>query len=264
VPHVIILITGPTGSGKTTTLYSILNMINAVGVNIMTLEDPVEYQIAGVSQVQTNPKAGLTFASGLRSFLRQDPDIIMVGEIRDNETADLAIQASLTGHLVFSTLHTNSAAGALPRLLDMEAEPFMLSSSMLLTLGQRVVRLINPDYVEEYKPDSAVIENIKEVLGDLFAQWCKQHNKQESEVTLFRPSSDRPSTEPEYKGRVGIFEVMPITAEVSRLIMQKASEAELEAVARQQGMLLMKQDGFIKALDGLTTIEEVLRVAEVK
>lgn len=264
VPHGIILITGPTGSGKTTTLYSILNMINGIGVNIMTLEDPVEYQIPGVSQVQTNPKAGLTFASGLRSFLRQDPDIIMVGEIRDNETADLAIQASLTGHLVFSTLHTNSAAGALPRLLDMEAEPFLLASSMLLTLGQRVVRLINPDHVEEYKPEPAVIVNIKEVLGDLFTQWCKQHNKQEDEITLFRPSSNRPSTEPEYKGRIGIFEVMPITPEVSALIMKKASEAELEEVARKQGMLLMKQDGYIKALNGLTTIEEVLRVAEVK
>lgn len=264
VPHGIILITGPTGSGKTTTLYSILNMINAVGVNIMTLEDPVEYQIPGVSQVQINPKAGLTFASGLRSFLRQDPDIIMVGEVRDNETAELAIQASLTGHLVFATLHTNSAAGALPRLLDMEAEPFLLASSMLLTMGQRVVRLLNSNYIETYTPEPEVLANIKEVLGDLFGQWCRQQGKQEHEIQLTRTRADRPSTEPEYKGRIGIFEVMPITPEISNLIMKKTPESDIEQLARQQGMLLMKQDGYLKVLAGLTTIEEVLRVAEVK
>lgn len=264
IPHGIILITGPTGSGKTTTLYSILNMINNVGVNILTLEDPVEYQIAGVSQVQVNPKAGLTFASGMRSFLRQDPDVVMVGEIRDNETADLALQASLTGHLVFSTLHTNSAAGALPRLLDMGAEPFLLSSSMLLTLGQRVVRLINPKYKEEYKPDAAVVENIKQVLGPLFLAFCKENGKDPENITLFRPMAERPSNEPDYKGRVAIFEVMAITAEISQLIMKRSNESALEEVALKQGMMLMKQDGYLKALEGLTTIEEVLRVADVK
>lgn len=264
IPHGIFLITGPTGSGKTTTLYSILHMINSVGVNIMTLEDPVEYQIPGVSQVQTNPKAGLTFASGLRSFLRQDPDVIMVGEIRDNETADLALQASLTGHLVFSTLHTNSAAGALPRLLDMGAEPFLLSSSMLLTLGQRVVRRINPKYREEYKPEQAVIDNIKEVLGPLFEAFCKENNKDPNNITLFRPKEERPNNEPEYKGRVAIFEVMEISPEISALIMKRSPESELEATALKQGMMMMKQDGYIKALEGVTTIEEVLRVAEVK
>lgn len=264
IPHGIILITGPTGSGKTTTLYSILHMINSVGVNIMTLEDPVEYQIPGISQVQTNPKAGLTFASGLRSFLRQDPDVIMVGEIRDNETADLALQASLTGHLVFSTLHTNSAAGALPRLLDMGAEPFLLSSSMLLTLGQRVVRRINPKYREEYKPEPAVVENIKEVLGPLFEAFCKENNKDPNNITLFRPKEERPNNEPEYKGRVAIFEVMEISSEISALIMKRSPETELEQAALKQGMMLMKQDGYIKALEGVTTIEEVLRVAEVK
>jgi len=263
VPHGIILVTGPTGSGKTTTLYSVLHLINSIGVNIMTLEDPVEYQIPGVSQVQVNPKAGLTFASGLRSFLRQDPDIIMVGEIRDNETADLALQASLTGHLVFSTLHTNSASGALPRLLDMEAEPFLLSSSMLATLGQRVVRMINPQYKEEYKPDPVVIEDIKKVLGNHFINWCKEHNKDPNNITLFRPSKDRPSTEPDFKGRIGIFEVMPSTAEIAKLVLNRASSAQIEQVAQQQGMLLMKQDGYLKALEGITTIEEVLRVAEV-
>jgi type IV pilus assembly protein PilB len=264
IPHGIVLITGPTGSGKTTTLYSILHMINSVGVNIMTLEDPVEYQIPGISQVQTNPKAGLTFASGLRSFLRQDPDVIMVGEIRDNETADLALQASLTGHLVFSTLHTNSAAGALPRLLDMGAEPFLLSSSMLMTLGQRVVRRINPKYREEYTPEPAVVENIKEVLGPLFEAFCKENNKDPNNITLFRPKEERPNNEPDYKGRVAIFEVMEISSEISGLIMKRSSESELEATALKQGMMLMKQDGYIKALEGVTTIEEVLRVAEVK
>jgi len=264
IPHGIVLITGPTGSGKTTTLYSILHMINNVGVNILTLEDPVEYQIPGVSQVQVNPKAGLTFASGLRSFLRQDPDVIMVGEIRDNETADLALQASLTGHLVFSTLHTNSAAGALPRLLDMEAEPFLLSSSMQLTVGQRVVRRINPKYKEEYKPDPAVVENIKQVLGPLFPAYCKENNKDPENITLFRPMKDRPNQEPDFQGRVAIFEVMAISPEISQLIMKRASEAEIETMACKQGMVLMKQDGYLKALDGVTTIEEVLRVAEVK
>lgn len=264
IPHGIILITGPTGSGKTTTLYSILHMINNIGVNIMTIEDPVEYQIPGISQVQVNPKAGLTFASGLRSFLRQDPDIIMVGEIRDNETADLALQASLTGHLVFSTLHTNSAAGALPRLLDMDSEPFLLSSSMLVTLGQRVVRRINTSFREEYKPDETVVANIKQVLGPLFDTFCKENNKDPNNITLFRPMANRPATEPEYKGRVAIFEVMAITPEISQLIMKRSPESDLEAVALKQGMILMKQDGYLKALEGVTTIEEVIRVAEVK
>lgn len=264
IPHGIILITGPTGSGKTTTLYSILHMINNVGVNIMTLEDPVEYQIPGVTQVQVNPKAGLTFASGMRSFLRQDPDIVMVGEIRDSETADLALQASLTGHLVFSTLHTNSAAGALPRLLDMGAEPFLLSSSMLLTLGQRVVRRINPKYKEEYKPEPAILENIKQVLGPLYLAYCKENNKDPENITLFRPMKERPNNEPDYKGRVAIFEVMAITPEISQLIMKRSDESALEEIALKQGMILMKQDGYIKVLEGETTIEEVLRIAEVK
>jgi type II secretory ATPase GspE/PulE/Tfp pilus assembly ATPase PilB-like protein len=162
------LITGPTGSGKTTTLYSVLHKINTPKVNIMTLEDPVEYKMIGINQVQVNPQAGLTFASGLRSFLRQDPNVIMVGEIRDSETAELAIQAALTGHLVFSTLHTSSAAGALPRLRIWEAEPFLLASSMTLVAAQRVLRKINPDYKEEYKPEAAVVEDIKKVLADKF------------------------------------------------------------------------------------------------
>jgi type IV pilus assembly protein PilB len=263
VPHGIVLVTGPTGSGKTTTLYSVLHQINTAKVNIMTLEDPVEYQMAGINQVQINPQAGLTFASGLRSFLRQDPNVIMVGEIRDSETVELAVQASLTGHLVFSTLHTSSAAGALPRMVDMGAEPFLLASSMTLTMAQRIVRVLNPGFVEEYKPELAVIEDIKRVLGVYFDAWCKQNNKNPNDVTLFRSSQDRPQTEPEYKGRIGIFEVMPISEELRKHILQNSPAGELEKVAVKEGMLLMKQDGYLKALEGKTTIEEVLRVAEI-
>ncbi len=263
VPHGIVLVTGPTGSGKTTTLYSVLHAINTPKVNVMTLEDPVEYQMPGVNQVQINPQAGLTFASGLRSFLRQDPNVIMVGEIRDSETAELAIQASLTGHLVFSTLHTSSAAGALPRLLDMGAEPFLLASSMTLTMGQRVVRLINPDYKEEYQPDPAVLQDVRTVLGPMYEQWCSANQKDPAKLTLYRTRKDRPQTEPEYKGRMAIFEVMKITDEIGHMIMQRKTANEIEAVAMKNGMLLMKQDGYIKALEGKTTIEEVLRVAQV-
>ncbi len=264
IPHGIFLVTGPTGSGKTTSLYSILNMINTPKVNIITLEDPVEYQMKGVNQVQVHPQAGLTFANGLRSFLRQDPDIIMVGEIRDDETAELAVQASLTGHLVFSTLHTNSAAGALPRLMDMQVEPFLLSSSMILAMGQRVVRKINPDYKKAYKPEESVVKDIKKVLGDHFTQWCEDNDKDPSDITLYRASEDRPQNEPEFKGRIGIFEVMDIADNVKSLINKEAPADEIQKAGMKNGMMLMKQDGYLKALEGITTIEEVLRVAEVK
>lgn len=263
VPHGIILITGPTGSGKTTTLYSLLDQINTPKVNILTLEDPIEYQMTGVNQVNVNPQAGLTFASGLRSFLRQDPNIIMVGEIRDNETVELAVQASLTGHLVFSTLHTSSAAGALPRLLDMDAEPFLLASTMQLVVAQRVVRRINEKHKEEYQPEQEVIDGVKNALGPLYDLWCQNNNKDPNKLTLFRAKSDLPLTETEYKGRIGIFEVMIITEEIKSLILKRTSASEIEKVAIQGGMVLMKQDGYIKALSGVTTLEEVLRVAEI-
>ncbi len=264
VPHGIVLVTGPTGSGKTTTLYSVLHTINTPKVNIMTLEDPVEYQMAGINQVQINPQAGLTFASGLRSFLRQDPNIIMVGEIRDSETAELAIQASLTGHLVFSTLHTSSAAGAIPRLLDMGAEPFLLASSMTLTMAQRVVRKINEKYIEEYKPEPTVIEDIKKVMGKKLDDWMKVKGiKSAEDIILYRAKKERPQTEPEYKGRVAIFEVMPVSEPIGKLILERKPATEMEKIAEADGMLFMKQDGYIKALEGLTTIEEVLRVAEI-
>jgi type IV pilus assembly protein PilB len=263
VPHGIVLVTGPTGSGKTTTLYSILHTINTPKVNIMTLEDPVEYQMASVNQVQINQQAGLTFSSGLRSFLRQDPNIIMVGEVRDSETADLAVQASLTGHLVFSTLHTSSAAGAIPRLLDMGVEPFLLASSLTLAMAQRVVRKINPEFKEEYKPEQAVLDDIKGVLGGRLDEWLRKNSKKEEDIVLFRAKDDRPQTEPEYKGRIAIFEVMNVSEKISKLILERKPSSEMEKLAQDDGMLLMKQDGYLKALDGITTIEEVLRVAQI-
>jgi type IV pilus assembly protein PilB len=262
VPHGIILITGPTGSGKTTTLYSILNKINTPKVNIITLEDPVEYEIPGVNQVQVNPQAGLTFASGLRSFLRQDPNIIMVGEIRDTETAELAIQASLTGHLVFSTLHTNSAAGALPRLLDMEAEPFLLASSMTLVMAQRVVRKICEHCKAEYAPEQEVVEDIKKVLGSLYDGWIRTQNTTKN-LVLYKGAGCVECDDTGYSGLIGIFEVMPISEKVSRFILERAPASKLESSAVEDGMVLMKQDGYIKVLEGITTIEEVIRVAEV-
>ncbi|OGY07823.1 MAG: hypothetical protein A2782_01630 [Candidatus Blackburnbacteria bacterium RIFCSPHIGHO2_01_FULL_43_15b] len=255
-PHGIIIICGPTGSGKTTTLYSVLSKINTPKVNIMTLEDPVEYQIAGVNQVQINPAAGLTFASGLRSFLRQDPNVIMVGEIRDAETSELAIQASLTGHLVFSTLHTNNASGVLPRLLDMGAEPFLLASTMTCVVAQRVVRTIHEDCKIEYEPDATVIAEMKQNLGALWSE------KDGEPIKLYKGKGDPECGNTGYKGRMGIYEVMPITEKIARLVSEKSPAADIEKVARDEGMVTMKQDGYLKALEGLTTVEEVLRVAQ--
>jgi len=263
VPHGIILVTGPTGSGKTTTLYSILNKINTPEVNIMTLEDPVEYQMEGINQVQVNTAAGLTFASGLRSFLRQDPNIMMVGEVRDQETAQLAIQASLTGHLVFSTVHTNSAAGALPRLLDMQVEPFLLASSMTLVMAQRVPRTINPELVEDYSPPPELMADIEKTLGPFLPQWLQSKNMTKEQIVLKRRKQDLPPTQSEYKGRIGIFEVLPVTPKISEMVLAQKSAADIEAQACVDGMLLMKQDGYLKALEGITTIEEILRVAQI-
>lgn len=260
VPHGIILVTGPTGSGKTTTLYSVLSKINTPKVNILTLEDPVEYQISGITQVQVHPQAGLTFASGLRSFLRQDPDIIMVGEIRDTETAELAIQASLTGHLVFSTLHTNSAAGALPRLLDMDMEPFLLASSMTCVLGQRVTRRVCEHCKQTYSPPQEVVEDVKQVLGSLFDSLMKTKNMKE--LQLCKGGKCQECNGTGYSGRVGIFEVMPVSEKIGRLILERAPSSKIEAQSREDGMITMKQDGYLKAVEGVTTLEEVLRVGE--
>jgi type IV pilus assembly protein PilB len=260
VPHGIVLVTGPTGSGKTTTLYSLLHKINTPKVNIVTLEDPVEYQMIGINQVQTNPQAGLTFASGLRAFLRQDPNIIMVGEVRDQETAELAIQASLTGHLVFSTLHTNSAAGALPRLLDMHAEPFLLISSMTLVMAQRVVRCVCEQCKEQYDPEPKVVEDIEKVLGPLFDGWKQEHKEK---LMLYRGKGCEECGGTGYQGRVGIFEVLVMTEKIGKLVLERKPASEIERQGLEDGMMLMKQDGYMKALEGITTIEEVLRVAQV-
>jgi type II secretory ATPase GspE/PulE/Tfp pilus assembly ATPase PilB-like protein len=253
-PHGIILICGPTGSGKTTTLYSIIQRINTPKVNIVTLEDPIEYKIVGVNQVQVNPQVGLTFASGLRSFLRQDPNIILVGEIRDQETADLAIQASLTGHLVFSTLHTNDAAGALPRMLDMGAEPYLLASSITAIAAQRVLRKIDEKTKESYLPDPKIIAEMKTVLGPL---WPKDHDGK-----LFRGKPTPENNNSGYHGRIAIFEVMPATETIGRLILERSSANQIDEKARAEGMITLKQDGYLKVLEGITTIEEVLRVAQ--
>lgn len=256
-PHGIIIICGPTGSGKTTTLYSILTKISTPQVNVITLEDPVEYQIPGVNQVQVNPAAGLTFASGLRSFLRQDPNIIMVGEIRDSETAELATQAALTGHLVLATLHTNNAAGVLPRLLDMGVEPFLLASTMTAVVAQRIVRRIHNKCKTTYTPDPSVVEDMKKVLGNL---WPK--DKPDSEVKLAKGKGDKECNGTGYLGRIGIFEVMPVSDKIEKLILSRASAGEIEKEAVAEGMITMKQDGYLKVLEGITTVEEVLRVAQ--
>jgi len=253
-PHGIIIVCGPTGSGKTSTLYSVLAKLNTPKVNIMTLEDPVEYQITGVNQVQINPGVGLTFATGLRSFLRQDPNIILVGEIRDGETTDLAIQAALTGHLVFSTLHTSNAAGALPRLLDLGAQPFLLASTMNAIVGQRIVRKICDSCRIEYPPPVAVVEDIKKELGKYFTG--------DKEIKLYKGKGCAECGGTGYFGRIGIFEVLPVTDKITDLVLRKAPSEEVEKEAVLEGMITMKQDGYLKALAGVTTIEEVLRVAQ--
>ncbi|KKU91886.1 MAG: General secretory pathway protein E [Microgenomates group bacterium GW2011_GWA1_48_10] len=257
-PHGIIVICGPTGSGKTTTLYSVLSKINSTKVNIVTLEDPVEYQIPGVNQVQINPQAGLTFATGLRAFLRQDPNIILVGEIRDNETTDLAIQAALTGHLVFSTLHTSNASGAIPRFLDLGAEPFLLASSLSAIVGQRILRKICPSCRESMTPPEILVADIKNVLGPLLP---KAKDGSEN-VALFRGRGCVECGGSGFLGRMGIFEVLPVSDKVAKMILGRADAGGVEKEAVEAGMITMKQDGYLKALEGITTIEEVLRVAQ--
>ena len=245
-PFGIILVTGPTGSGKTTTLYAALNTINSVEKNIITIEDPIEYQIALVRQSQINPKAGLTFATGLRSILRQDPDIVMVGEIRDVETAEISIHASLTGHLVFSTLHTNDASGALTRLEDMGVEPFLVTSSVVGILAQRLVRVLCEKCKEAYKPSV-------ELLDDLGI--AHQHN-----LTFWKAKGCRYCEDAGYKGRTGIFELLLVSEEIKKLVLKKASSGEIKELARKEGMITLWEDGLRKAKEGVTTIEEVIKV----
>ncbi len=259
-PHGIILVTGPTGSGKTTSLYAVLARLNNSRVNISTLEDPVEYQIAGINQVQINPAAGLSFANGLRSFLRQDPNIILVGEIRDGETTGLAVQAALTGHLVFSTLHTNNASGAIPRLIDLGAEPFLIASALNAVVGQRICRKVCPQCKIEYDPEEPVKEDLRTVLGDLIPQ--DKLLKLYKGTGKLQDQACPTCSGTGYLGRIGIFEVFSITAEMSKLILNHATGKQIEDLARKEGMISMKQDGYLKSLEGITSIEEVLRVAQ--
>jgi len=338
-PHGMLLVTGPTGSGKSTTLYSVLSALNTIGVNISTVEDPVEYRIQGVNQTQVSAKVGMTFSSGLRALLRQDPDIIMVGEIRDGETAEMAVHAALTGHVVLSTLHTNDAAGCLPRLLDMEIEPFLIASTVNAVVGQRLVRKLCPHCVEAYTPDERVIEEIIEDFGlrkefltsdkpvvaapvevaketvvvtelgerkiplpagldldkktilDQIAKDPEMVNRSEKEaeevalrntvfltedekdkkptkpakegslkLTLYRSSGCNKCDNTGYLGRMGIYEVLEMDEEIGKLIVSRASTENIQHIAVKNGMITMQQDGFLKALEGITTVEEVLRV----
>lgn len=248
-PHGMILVTGPTGSGKTTTLYSVLNILNTIEVKMCTIEDPIEYGINRVSQIQVNAKTGVDFASGLRALLRHDPDIIMVGEIRDQETAEIAIHSALTGHLVLSTLHTNTAAGAIPRFIDMGVEDFLLASTLNVVVAQRLVRKICNSCIKEYKPDPAVVKKLSKDLNvDLDNQ--KFYKGQGCEVCGNKG----------YSGRIGIYEVMPISDKVRTFITQKGSSDEIQKQSELEGMVTMLHDGLDKVASGLTTIEEVLRV----
>ena len=247
-PYGIILVCGPTGSGKTTTLYSSLNLINSKEKNIITIEDPVEYRLSGIRQTQLDPKAGVSFSAGLRSMLRQDPDIIMVGEIRDKETAEIAIQAALTGHLVLSTLHTNDAAGAITRLIDMGIEPFLISSSLNAVLSQRLIRVVCKDCKEEYSPS-------EEMLRKMGLEGHK-------EIRFSRGKGCLKCKDSGYKGRIGIFELMSLDDKLRALIAAKAPREEIKMSAESAGMLGLKEDGFNKVKDKITTLEEVLRFTQ--
>ncbi len=272
-PNGMVLTSGPTGSGKTTSLYALIKEIKDNAVNIVTLEDPVEYKMDGVNQIQVNNDVGLTFASGLRSILRQDPDVVMVGEIRDDETANLAVQAALTGHLVFSTLHTNSAAGVLPRLLDMGVEPFLIASTVNTIIGQRLVRRVAKKR-ETYQSNPIETQNIMATIGHLLPKTQADIARVsqdlgykdlplsgQSSYTLVRGiDSPRSPSIKGYSGRAGLYEVMDVTEEIQALIVSHATSAEIQRKAQEQGMVTMRQDGYLKVLQGITTVEEVNRV----
>jgi type IV pilus assembly protein PilB len=263
-PTGMILVTGPTGSGKTTTLYSVMEILNTPEVNISTVEDPIEYRMPRINQTQIKSDIGLTFANGLRSLLRQDPDVVMVGEIRDNETAALGINAALTGHLVLSTLHTNDAAGALPRLIDMKIEPFLIASTVNVILAQRLVRKLY-DEKEEYHLTPEGIKSISKVcnvekIEELLRKEGLLKEKQTIKDIKFYKAKESANCSTGYKGRIGIFEVLFITESIRKLIMQNADAEQIQKQAISEGMITMVEDGFVKAAQGITTIEEVLRV----
>jgi len=263
-PVGMILVTGPTGCGKTTTLYSMMEILNSPGINISTVEDPIEYRMPRINQTQVNPRIGLTFASGLRALVRQDPNILMVGEIRDSETAGLAINAALTGHLVLSTLHTTDAGGSIPRLIDMKAEPFLISSTLNCILAQRLVRRICPEK-EKYTLKDSEIKNLEKycdldrILKILKEEKIVKPRETFKDIVFYRPEPSKECPEG-YLGRIGIYEVLPVTETIKELIVKRATSLQIQAQAQKEGMRLMIEDGFIKAAQGITSIEEVLRV----
>ena len=271
-PNGMILTSGPTGSGKSTTLYALIQQIKSEAINIVTLEDPVEYKMDGINQIQVNIDAGLTFASGLRSILRQDPDVVMVGEIRDGETAGLAVQAALTGHLVFSTLHTNSAAGILPRLLDMGIEPFLLASTLNVVIGQRLVRRIT-EKRELYKSSAIETGSINDIVGDLLPTTKEDVASisddlgypglpvKNDDFYMLAKGMDTKETPGGYKGRAGLYETITVDEDIQKMIVNHSTAAEIMRLAKEKGTITMRQDGILKALSGVTSIEEVNRVA---
>ncbi len=258
----MILAVGPTGSGKSTTLYAILGVFNKEEVNILTLEDPVEYSIEGVNQSQVKPEIKYTFANGLRSALRQDPDVLMVGEIRDEETASLSVHAALTGHILLSTLHTSNAAGAIPRLIDMGVKPFLLPPTLSLIIGQRLVRKLCPHCRKQVKPEPSVLKMIKSNLNAI-PEISKDKVEIPDEIMIYEPVGCKRCGQG-YLGRMGLYEVLEMTPELGTLILKKPSEGQIRQEADRQGMISMKQDGILKVLKGLTSLEEILRVAEEK
>ncbi|MCD6402325.1 Flp pilus assembly complex ATPase component TadA [bacterium] len=262
-PYGLILVTGPTGCGKTTTLYSILQFLNKEGVNIVTLEDPVEYFISGVNQSQIRPEIGYDFARGLRHVLRQDPDIIMVGEVRDLETASLVIHSALTGHIVLSTLHTNNALGVIPRLIDMKIPPYLLPPTLSIAIAQRLVRRLCDKCKVPVKPKKEIKNLITKEIESLPPK-VKKDLKIKKPTKVWEPKGCKKCNGSGFVGRIGVFEVLRVTNELADIVLKTPSEAEILKEAKRQGMITMKQDGILKVIQGLTTIEEVLRVAEEK
>ena len=261
-PNGMIITTGPTGSGKTTTLYAMLKRLNKEDVKIITLEDPIEYKLKGINQSQIDYSKDYTFTKGLRSILRQDPDIVMVGEIRDLDTAEIAIQAALTGHLVVSTIHTNSAAGAIPRFLSMGVKPFLLAPAINCVIGQRLVKRINPEHKTPVELSASVLAQVKAELGKLHPDILKEYKVDLEHLQFFGPKE---GVEKPYKGRVGLYEIFSMTKDIEAVILSgKVSEYDMLSIAQKAGMITMAQDGLLKALDGLTSVDEVLRVAELQ
>ena len=259
--HGIILVTGPTGSGKSTTLYAILSKINSPDINIITIEDPVEYQLKGVNQIQVNPKIELTFARGLRSIVRQDPDVILIGEMRDQETAEIGVQSALTGHLVFSTLHTNDSASAITRLIDIGVEPFLISSSVLAVIAQRLVRVLCDECKEPYQPDEETLRQLRQIkinegLGDADLPGG------DDPVTIYRATGCPKCFHSGYRGRIGIYEIMVMNETLQNMVLKTLDSHQIKREAARQGMTSLYDDGIQKVLDGTTTIEEVLRVTQ--